>query len=56
MTNPKRVPSEDEESAAFLKAVDEGIAALDKGQAVSYERVRAWLLSWGTRGELSKPK
>ena len=47
-------PSQDE--AAFIAAVKEGEAALDKGRVVPYAAVRDWLLSWGTKKELPPPK
>lgn len=46
----------DDDTAAFLKAVEEGVASLDAGGTVSYDDVRQWLLSWGTEKELPKPK
>jgi len=45
----------DDEIAAFVKAVQEGVAAADAGQTIPYEAVRRWLLSWGTEAELPPP-
>lgn len=46
----------DEEDAAFIAAVEEGIAAADAGRTIPYEVVRKWLLSWGTDNELPPPE
>lgn len=54
MSNTAR-PLSDDDSAAFLKAVEEGIADADAGRTVPYEDVRRWLLSWGTTTELPPP-
>jgi predicted transcriptional regulator len=50
------VQQDDEESAAYLAAVDEGIASLDAGRGIPYEKIRRWLLSWGTDNELPPPE
>jgi predicted transcriptional regulator len=42
-----------DETAEFEKAVKQGIVSLDKGRGISYEKIRRWLLSWGTPNELS---
>lgn len=47
---------DDEERAAFLAAVDQGLADIKAGRTVPYEKVRRWLLSWGTDEELRPPK
>ena len=56
MTN--RVPSyvADDEVAAFMAAVQEGIEAVDAGRTIPYGDVRRWLLSWSTENELSPPR
>lgn len=46
----------DPETEAFEEAVREGIAAADAGRTLPYEDVRRWVLSWGTPGELSRPR
>ena len=46
MSNSAR-PVPDDDAAAFLAAVDAGIADADAGRTVPYEDVRRWLLSWG---------
>lgn len=46
----------DDDSAAFLKAVEEGLADADAGRTVPYEDVRRWLLSWGAETELPLPE
>lgn len=45
-----------EEDQAFLEAVEEGLADLDAGRTVPYEKVREWLLSWGTDNEREPPE
>lgn len=45
-----------ERGADFEKAVREGIADADAGRTVPYEKIRRWLLSWGTDKELPPPK
>jgi predicted transcriptional regulator len=57
----RRVPTpaaeqDDEELAAYLAAVDEGIASMDAGRGIPYEKIRLWLLSWGTENELPPPE
>jgi predicted transcriptional regulator len=57
MTKPaKSKPSRNDEDAEFLAAVQEGIADADAGRMIPYEKVRRWLLSWGTENELPPPK
>jgi len=51
---PPTSPPRDEE--AFRAAVAAGIASADAGRTIDYERVRAWLLSWGKPGESPRPK
>jgi predicted transcriptional regulator len=48
-------PADDAETAAYRKAVEDGIKSLDAGRGISYERVRDWLLSWGTKNETPPP-
>ncbi len=45
----------DDDTAAFVEAVAQGVAAADVGHTVPYEAVRRWLLSWGTDAELPPP-
>lgn len=51
-----RSSPDDDDNAAFLEAVVQGIAAADAGRTIPYEDVRRWLLSWGTEAELPPPK
>jgi hypothetical protein len=37
-------------------AVEDGLTSLDAGRSVPYEKVRRWLLSWGTDKELPPPE
>jgi predicted transcriptional regulator len=55
----KPVPARDRtqtDDAEYLAAVDEGLADAKAGRVVPYEKVRRWLLSWGTDNELPPPK
>lgn len=40
----------------YLAAVDEGLADIKAGRTVPYEKIRRWLLSWGSDKELPPPK
>lgn len=55
MAEPKPKPT-DNEDAAFRQAVDTGLSSLDQGRSVPYEKVRRWLLSWGTDRETPPPE
>lgn len=44
-----------EEEAAFRAAVQEGIEQADAGLFVPFEKIKAWLLSWGKEDELPPP-
>jgi predicted transcriptional regulator len=44
-----------DERAAFLTAVDEGIADADAGRFIPFEEIEAWLKSWGKDDELPPP-
>ncbi|MDE7548244.1 CopG family transcriptional regulator [Acetobacter fabarum] len=46
---------DDAETAAFIEAVQEGIADADAGHTVPYSAVREWLLSWGTEHKKPPP-
>jgi predicted transcriptional regulator len=46
-------PSADPADIAEIEAAR---AEVDAGKTVSYERVRRWLLSWGTKKELPRPR
>jgi len=56
MAEPARPAPADDDTAAFVEAVREGVAAADAGHIMSYEAVRRWLLSWGNPNELPLPK
>ena len=53
---PNLPPHEVADDAAFLAAVEEGIADAEAGLTVPYEDVRRWVLSWGTENELPPPQ
>jgi predicted transcriptional regulator len=44
-----------EDRAAYMAAVDEGLADAKAERIVPYEKVRRWLLSWGSSKESSPP-
>jgi predicted transcriptional regulator len=50
-----KTPEQDED-AEFERAVKEGMSSLDRGRNIPYEKIRRWLLSWGTKDELPPPK
>jgi predicted transcriptional regulator len=41
---------------AYVAAIEAARAEVDAGKSVSYERVRRWLLSWGSDKELPRPR
>lgn len=47
---------DDDDAAAEAAADAEGLADLDAGRVISHERMKAWLLSWGTPEEIPPPK
>ncbi|HEY5239618.1 MAG TPA: CopG family transcriptional regulator [Rhizomicrobium sp.] len=57
MAIPAKSKSRDSSDAAeFDAAVREGLAQADAGKKIPYEKVRRWLLSWGSDKELPPPK
>ena len=56
MATKPAVTETHDEDADFLAAVDEGIADVKAGRTVPYDKVRRWLLSWGSDKELPPPK
>jgi predicted transcriptional regulator len=57
MNTPRPTPPfGDEDAAGFAAAVQEGIADAEAGRTISYEKIRRWLLSWGTDKELPPPE
>ena len=55
MSNTAR-PLPDDDTAAFLAAVDAGLDDAEAGRTLPYDDVRRWLLSWGTDSELPPPE
>jgi hypothetical protein len=51
--SPKPPPELD---PAHVAAIEEARAEVDAGKTVPYEAVRRWLLSWGTKKELPRPR
>ena len=43
------------EQAWQIEAIEKGIADVEAGRTIPHERVREWLLSWGTEDELDPP-
>lgn len=39
-----------------IEGIKKGIAELDAGKSIPYEKVKAWLESWGTPNEKPMPK
>jgi len=54
LVDARSIPPEDVE--AFREAVRQGIASADAGQTVPWEKVKAWMLSWGKPDELPPPE
>jgi predicted transcriptional regulator len=52
----KEAAKELNDDADFDAAIEEGLADIKAGRTVPYEKVRKWLLSWGTDKELPPPK
>ena len=53
---PAYVPASPDEEAAFLAAVEEGIADADAGRLIPWKDVRDWLLSWENGAPKPRPK
>ena len=53
---PRWEAATEEEEAAFIAAVEEGVADTDAGRVVSGEAVTAWVRSWFTDEELPPPR
>lgn len=56
VAKPATTPAPHDEHGEYLAAVDEGLADAKDGRTVPYEKVRRWLLSWGSGKELPPPK
>jgi predicted transcriptional regulator len=56
MNRPADIRPQDRDSGELEKAVHEGIASLDAGKRILYDKIRRWLLSWGTKDELPPPE
>jgi predicted transcriptional regulator len=52
----KRKTEAEEPDAGERAAIDEARAEVDAGKTVPYEKVRRWLLSWGSKKELPTPR
>jgi predicted transcriptional regulator len=55
MAKPKPTSSPNADDRALTEAVEDGLKSLDAGRSLPYEKVRRWLLSWGTDKELPPP-
>ncbi|MFT4254587.1 MAG: CopG family transcriptional regulator [Caulobacter sp.] len=47
---------DDSDDAAEAAADAEGLADLEAGRTISHEKMKAWLLSWGTPEETPPPE
>lgn len=47
---------DDSDEAAEAAADAEGLADLEAGRTISHEKMKAWLLSWGTPEETPPPE
>jgi predicted transcriptional regulator len=56
MTEVKKEHNTPELDPTYVKAVEDAQAEVDSGRTVAYEKVRRWLLSWGTGKELPRPR
>jgi predicted transcriptional regulator len=56
MATPKPASPPNEDDRAFMQAVEDGRRSLDAGRSLPYEKVRRWLLSWGTDKEVPPPE
>jgi len=54
-TSSSTGPSSDKLEAK-RRAVEVGIADADAGRLIPFDQIKAWMLSWGTRNELPRPK
>jgi hypothetical protein len=52
--DPDLVEMSPEEEAAFRRAVQEALD--DPRPSIPFEKVKKWLLSWGTENELPPPE
>ncbi len=41
---------------AQVRAIEEGLAAADRGELIPHAEVKAWVESWGTENELPQPE
>jgi len=48
--------TDEEVDAEFAASVKRGIADIEAGRFVPYEKVRRWLLSWGADNVLPPPE
>jgi hypothetical protein len=53
---PPYAPASAEEEAAFLAAVEQGIASADAGRVIPWKDVNDWLLSWEKGTPKPRPK
>lgn len=57
MNKPAKIKTkENYHTPEFEAAVRKGLADADAGRTIPYEKIRRWLLSWGTDKELPPPK
>ena len=56
MTTKPTARQETESNARDNAEVEAARADVDAGRTVSYQQVRKWLLSWGAKKELPRPR
>jgi predicted transcriptional regulator len=52
----KKSETASEPGEGFAAAVSEGLADLKSGRSIPYDKVRQWLLSWGSKKETPPPE
>lgn len=52
----KPKPDPKELDPEFVRMIEEGRRDIAEGRVISHEKMRAWLLSWGTEEELPPPE
>ena len=56
MTPKPETATKPDTDAEYRAAVEEGLADAAAGRTVAYEKIRRWLLSWGSDKELPPPE
>ena len=56
MPTKRKIREESAAESGEAAAIECARADADAGKTVAYEKVRRWLLSWGTRKDLPRPR